>query len=79
MFYTYILENANGKLYFGQTNNLDIRLAWHNSGKSKFTKNKGPWKLIFKKSFETRGEAIIYEHYLKSLKNPNFIKNIIVT
>ena len=74
MFYTYILENPDGKLYIGQTSNLDIRVNWHNSGKSKYTKNKGPWNLVFVKEFEMRGEAIKYEKYLKSLKNSAYIK-----
>ena len=78
MYYTYILENHDGLLYIGQTGNLKIRLAWHNSGKSKYTKNKGPWKIIFKKEFQNRGDAIKFETYLKSLKNPHYIKTCIV-
>ena len=27
MFWTYILQNANGQFYVGQTDNLEIRLA----------------------------------------------------
>ncbi len=78
MYYTYIIENSSGILYIGQSSNPDVRLVWHNSGKSRFTKNRGPWKFLYKKLFHTRGEAIKFERYLKSLKNPTYIKNVIV-
>ncbi len=78
MYYTYILENQLGILYIGQTGNPDIRFNWHNTGKSKFTKNKGPWEVIFTKEFQTRIEAIKFEKYLKSLKNPRYIKDHII-
>ena len=70
MFYTYILiSKSNGKLYIGQTNNLEDRLKRHNSNYNKYTANKGPWKIIFSKSFETRQEAVQLELKLKSMKN----------
>lgn len=78
MFYTYILENLSGVLYIGQTGNLDTRLDWHNSGKSIYTKNKGPWKIIFSIKFNTRSEAIKCEKYLKSLKSPKYIREYII-
>ncbi len=78
MFYTYILENLKGKLYIGQTDNIEERVPRHNRGGSKYTANKGPWKLIFSREFETRSEAIAYEKYLKSLKNPRYIKSQII-
>ena len=74
MYYTYILENTNGKLYIGQTSGLESRLLRHNSNMVKATKNKDPWKIIFSKTFVTRKESINYELYLKSLKNSNYIK-----
>lgn len=78
MYHTYILiSQSTDKLYIGQTNNLEARLRRHNIDKNFSTKNRGPWKLIFSKVFETRGEAMKYEKYLKSLKNKEYIlKNI---
>jgi putative endonuclease len=76
MYYTYILKSsATGKIYIGQTNNLEDRIKRHNSNQNKYTKNKGPWKLIFSKKFETRSEAIHLEIKLKSYKNTEFLLN----
>ena len=78
MYYTYVLENSSGKLYIGQTDNIESRLARHNNGASKFTRNKGPWILIYKKGFGSRSEAVIYERSLKSLKSSKYIRESIV-
>ena len=56
-------------LYMGSTNNIEERIKRHNAGRNKFTKNKGPWKLLFSKSFLTRSEAIQLELELKKWKN----------
>ena len=78
MFYTYILENIKGRLYIGYANNVNIRLTKHNAGGVVSTRNKGPWKLIFAKEFNTKKEAYTYESYLKSLKNPKYIREKII-
>jgi len=47
MYYVYVLENiATNRLYIGQTSNLSQRLKKHNTGKSPYTRARGPWKLI---------------------------------
>ncbi|MBN8583734.1 MAG: GIY-YIG nuclease family protein [Ignavibacteria bacterium] len=47
-FYTYILQSEiSGKLYIGQTNDLEDRLIRHNSNQSLSTKNNGPASLHF--------------------------------
>ena len=74
MFYTYILENQNGTFYIGQTNNISDRLSRHNANKIKSTRNKGFWKLVYKKEFEIRSSAMHHEKYLKSLKNRKYIR-----
>jgi len=74
MFYTYILLSlSTEKIYIGHTENIERRLIEHNSNKSPFTSKKGPWKLVFKKEFNSRSEAIKFENYLKSLKNKKYI------
>ena len=47
MYYAYILENAIGKLYIGQTDNEAERVERHNRKGKNYTSNRGPWKLIF--------------------------------
>lgn len=54
--------------YVGYTKNLEKRLSLHNSGKgAKFTRGNN-WKLIFKKKFITKNEAMSYEYILKNDK-----------
>jgi len=65
--------------YVGYTNNLQKRIALHNSGKgAKFTKGR-KWVLIYKEKFNSKSEAISREYYIKNnrsfrnkLKNENF-------
>jgi len=74
MYYTYITQSeSTGKLYIGQTSNLQARINKHDSDKNFSTKNKGPWNLLLSKEFETRSEAILFEKKLKDYKNINFI------
>ena len=50
MFWVYVLENAKGQFYIGQTNNLKNRISNHNrSDKAlgKFTRKNGPWRLVW--------------------------------
>jgi putative endonuclease len=74
MYFTYILKSlSTGKIYIGQTNNLEDRVKRHNSNQNKYTKNKGPWKLVFFRKFSTRSESVKYEIKLKAYKNTNYI------
>ncbi|HCE43781.1 MAG TPA: hypothetical protein DET40_09555 [Lentisphaeria bacterium] len=46
MFYVYIIQSqTSGRFYVGHTEDIDNRLNEHNSGKSKSTRNKGPYCL----------------------------------
>ena len=75
MFYTYIIESqCNGKWYYGHTENIERRVKDHNEGLNKSTKNRGPWLLIFARSFETKIEANRFELKLKKLKNKDYIR-----
>ena len=79
-FHTYILESEkSGMLHIGQTSDVEKRLTRHNAGGSRFTKGKGPWKLLFSISFETKTEAILMEKKLKGYKNPDRIREWINT
>ena len=69
-FYTYILQSLkSGRLYIGQTDDLERRLNDHNSGKTKSTKNKGPWIILYYVKHESRSEAVRLELQLKKWKN----------
>ena len=77
MYYIYLLESEkDGRYYIGQTSNLEERIVYHNSNRSKYTKNKGPWKLMGYKTFQTRSEAMKEEKILKGMKNRDYIIKI---
>jgi len=76
-YYVYILKSVSvNKTYVGHTNNLERRLAEHNSGKSQFTKAYKPWRIIYSVKFNTRVEAIEREKYFKSSSGRVFVKSI---
>jgi putative endonuclease len=78
MFYTYIIQSqTSGRFYVGHTEDLDNRVHEHNSGESKSTRNKGPWKLVYSESFPSRAEAQKREYEIKSKKSSESIKRII--
>ena len=68
MNYTYILRCADGTYYCGWTNDLEKRLAAHNSGKgSKYTRTRRPVEMVYHESFETKEEAMSREWHIKQL------------
>ena len=63
--------------YVGYTTNIKKRLKLHNTSKgAKFTKGKY-WKILYKKSYNTKKEAMINEYKLKKDRvRRNIFKNI---
>lgn len=56
--YMYILLCSNGQYYTGSTNNIEIRLAQHQSGEgSNFTRKHLPVKLVYLEEFNRIDEA----------------------
>lgn len=69
MNYTYILRCHDGSLYTGWTNNLEKRIADHNTGKgAKYTKSRGPVELAYYEVFETKQQAMSREYEIKQMK-----------
>ena len=55
-------------MYTGITNNVEKRLLAHQEGRgAKYTKGRGPFKIVYKKKFKTRSEATIKELEIKRL------------
>jgi putative endonuclease len=50
----YVLQNREGKFYIGLSADVANRLADHNAGRSRWTKGKGPWHLVW----ESEGLAL---------------------
>lgn len=64
----YMLECADGTLYTGITNDLEKRLAAHNSGTaSKCTRSRLPVKLVFTEDMPDRAAASRREAQIKRL------------
>ena len=75
--YTYILECADGTLYCGWTNDLEKRIAAHNSGKgAKYTKSRLPVKLVYYETFATPNEAMSREYSIKKMTRSEKLKLI---
>ena len=67
--YVYILECNDNSLYTGITNNLQKRIAAHNSGKgAKYTKARLPVKLVYKETYRKKGDSLKREFEIKKLK-----------
>ena len=68
MYYVYILVCSDDTLYCGYTNDLEARLAAHNSGKgAKYTKCRLPVQMVYHESFENKSEALKREAAIKKL------------
>jgi putative endonuclease len=64
----YMLECADKTLYTGITKNLDRRLAEHAAGKgARYTKGRGPFRLVYRETCVGRAEASRREAAIKSL------------
>ncbi len=77
MFWTYILQNPNGRFYVGHTNNLSLRLANHNrTGNTcgKFTRRNGPWTLVWSEKHAERSAAVRREREIKRWKSSRLIR-----
>ena len=75
-YYTYVLKSDKGdKLYTGYTNDLRKRLLEHNNGKSKYTKGKGPFVVIYYEACLSKEKALQRELYLKSGMGKRYLKN----
>jgi len=66
--FVYVLFNAQGLTYTGITYDVspERRLVEHNSKGAKFTRNRGPWSLLYiEKGFLNRSLASKREYALK--------------
>jgi len=77
MYYVYIIYSKNFDIYYkGFSENVAQRLLDHNENRSKYTSNKGIWKLVYSKAFGTKKEALVEELRLKKL-NRKSIESLI--
>lgn len=66
MFYVYILKSKlDNKLYIGYTKDLRKRIEEHNNKKSRATKYRGKFELIYYEAYKAEEDARKREHNLK--------------
>ncbi len=70
-------SEKDGRYYIGSTDNIEERIKRHNKGYSRYTKGKGPFKLVYKETYSTRSGAKKREYYLKSLKSRVALEKLI--
>jgi putative endonuclease len=77
--YVYILKSIkNNSYYLGSTSDISRRLMEHNQGKTTYTKNLMPWKLVFYKKYDTLVQARQVEYKLKRSKSKKLLEQIII-
>jgi putative endonuclease len=77
MFYVYILRSEkSGRYYIGYSENPEARLAEHNSGKAKSTRNYRPWTKVYQEEFLTEQQAVQRERQIKSMKSRHYIESL---
>ncbi len=77
-YYVYILKSdTSGNYYVGSSQNPEKRLQFHNTVEKGFTSRYRPWRIIFKKEYESKSEALRTERKIKSWKSRKMIEEII--
>lgn len=73
----YILECGDDTFYTGYTNDLAHRLKLHADGKgAKYTRGRGPFKVVFTETHATKGSALKREYRIKQLSRKEKIQLI---
>lgn len=77
MNYTYIVQCSDGTYYCGWTNDLEKRIAAHNSGQgARYTGSRRPVSLVYFEEYGTKEEAMRREWQIKQLKRTEKIQLI---
>ena len=75
MYYVYILQSLkDGTFYKGVTNNLRKRFLEHNRGKSFYTAQHHPFKLVYYEAYLIKQDAEARERYLKTSMGKRVIR-----
>ncbi len=76
--YMYLLKSLKDKRhYIGYSEDVEKRLAYHNSGRQRSTKNRIPFELIYFEKFDNKTDALRREKEIKSFKGGNSFMNLL--
>lgn len=68
MYYVYILRCGDGTLYTGMTDDVERRVAVHNSGKgAKYTRGRLPVTVVYREEVPDKSAALRRELAIKKL------------
>ena len=77
-YFIYILQSEkDGTYYIGYSTDLEARLRRHNQGRSAYTRNKAPWKLLYKEVLDSKAEAMNREREIKGKKGRDYIDYLV--
>lgn len=75
-FYTYLLKSEKSSTFYtGVTNDLNRRLEQHDKGEVYYTKNRGPYKIVYFEACLNKDDAYRRERYLKTGMGKRYLKN----
>ena len=76
-FTVYILYSDHClKHYTGMTSNLEERFKSHNIYGKDWTSKCRPWRAIYTRTFDDKGDALQHEKWLKSGQGRDFVKGL---
>ena len=74
--YVYVLKSQTSKMWYTRfTSDLRKRFNQHVKGESTWTKNRGPWKIIYYEMCLNKEDARSREKYLKTGMGKRYLKN----
>jgi len=77
MYFVYVLYSERLKKYYtGSTQDMEMRLLQHNSGKNTFTRNGMPWILIYSVQLESRSVAMKLENQIKKQETGRYLEDL---
>jgi len=73
MYTVYVLQDEDGKLYKGMTNNLKRRMVEHKNGKTITTSRMNNFDVVYTEEYDTFEKARKRELYLKTAAGRRFL------
>ena len=77
IYYVYVLRNPEGRLYIGFSTDLQKRVHQHQANEGGWTRNRGPWELVYYETFKYQFEALKRERNLKRGKSNKELRRIL--
>ena len=77
-YFLYIIQSdKDGTYYVGSTQDIKDRLARHNQGRSNYTRNRGPWEVVYFEEYSRRVDAVKREKAIKNRKRRDYIESLV--